>query len=291
MDLTKSYGPRRGVVELNLEVREGEVFGFLGPNGAGKTTTIRTLLDLVRPTAGRAEIFGRDCHRDGLAIRRDVGYLPGELSLYDNQTGAHFLRYIAGLRGGRGMPRARELSERLGADLTRPVRALSHGNRQKLGLVQAFMGDPRLLILDEPSTGLDPLMQRELHRWIAEARERGATVFLSSHALAEVERVCDRVGIVRGGRLVAVEAVAELPSRSVRRVEATFRGPAPAEALERVDGVSGLRVEGDVARLVVRGSLDPLLKLLARYEVVDLTSREPGLEETFLALYGEDDDA
>jgi ABC-2 type transport system ATP-binding protein len=292
--LTKSYGTARGVVELDLEVREGEVFGFLGPNGAGKTTTLRTLIDLLRPTSGSAEIFGLDCQRDSLAVRRRVGYLPGELALYAHLNGAELLAYLSAVRGGLDRTHAREHAERLAEclalDLTRRVRDLSHGNRQKLGLVQAFLGRPPLLILDEPTTGLDPLVQRELLRWIAEVRAEGRTVFLSSHVLPEVERSCDRVGVIRAGRLVAVETVAEIKARTVRRVELTVARPVEpvsVRAFESVAGVGELRVEGAHLTCVVRGSLDSLVKAAAAHEVVDVISRQPSLEETFLALYGE----
>ena len=288
--LTKSYGAARGVVELDLEVREGEVYGYLGPNGAGKTTTIRTLLDLLRPTSGRASVFGLDCQEESLAVRRMVGYLPGELSLYANLTGAELLRYLAAVRGGVDWRYAEELAECLALDLTRRVRDLSHGNRQKIGLVQAFLGRPPLLILDEPTNGLDPLVQRELQRWIAEARAEGRTVFLSSHVLHEVERMCDRVGVIRAGRLVAVETVAEIKSRSVRRVELTFARPVPSEEFARIADVEELHVEGARLTCVVQGSFDPLMKAAAAHEVIDVISREQSLEETFLALYGEESD-
>ena len=289
-NLTKSYGAARGVVELELEVREGEVYGFLGPNGAGKTTTIRTLLDLLRPTSGGASIFGLDCQKESLAVRRLVGYLPGELALYANLTGAEVLRYLSAVRGGVEWAYAEELANGLAVDLTRPVRDLSHGNRQKIGLVQAFLGRPPLLILDEPTNGLDPLIQRELQRWIAAAREDGRTVFLSSHVLPEVERMCDRVGVIRAGKLVAVETVAEIKARSVRRVELTFAQPVPAEEFATVAGVSELSVEGAHLACVVRGSMGPLMRVASGREVVDVISREPDLEQTFLALYGEEAD-
>ena len=291
--LTKSYGSARGVVELDLEVREGEVFGFLGPNGAGKTTTLRTLLDLLRPTSGSAAVFGLDCRRDSLAVRRRVGYLPGELALYPHLTGAEFLSYLSAVRGGVDRRHVAELAERLAVDLSRRVRDLSHGNRQKLGLVQAFAGRPPLLILDEPTIGLDPLVQRELLCWIAEVRSEGRTVFLSSHVLPEVERACDRVGVIRAGRLVAVETVAEIKARSVRRVELTFArpvAPGAAEEFASLAGVGELRVEGTHLMCVASGSLDPLVKAAAAHEVVDVISLQPSLEESFLALYGEEPD-
>ncbi len=284
--LTKSYGRRRGVTGLELEIRRGEVFGYLGPNGAGKTTTIRTLLDFIRPTRGRAAIFGLDTHRDSLAIHRRVGYLPGEFVLYENMTGAEVLRYLGNLRGGVSWGRVQELATCLGADLSRPVRTLSHGNRQKLGLINAFMHGPELLMLDEPTLGLDPLVQQAFYGLVAEARREGKTVFLSSHILPEVERVCDRVGIIREGQLIAVEDVATLKARALRRLEIHFATSVPPGAFANVSGVRDLTVEDSTLRCTVLGSLDALVKAAAQFEVLNIISHEPGLEEIFLAYYG-----
>ncbi len=283
--LTKSYGKVRGVVDLDLAVRPGEVFGYLGPNGAGKTTTIRTLLDFIRPTAGSAAVFGLNSHRDSLAIRHRTGYLPGELSLYEGMTGREFLRYMANLRGGVAWREVEALADRLGAALAQPIRTLSHGNKQKLGLVQAFMHKPELLILDEPTQGLDPLVQQEFYRMIAEARAAGRTVFLSSHVLPEVEKTCDRVGIIREGRLVAIEEVAALKAKALRRLEFRFATPAPPAAFAGLPGVRDVRAENGAIRCTVTGSLDAVIKAAAGFEVVDLISQEPSLEEIFLAYY------
>ena len=288
--LTKSYGRAhaRGVVDLDLEVRAGEVFGFLGPNGAGKTTTIRVLLDLIRPTSGRALVLGRDSHRETLAIQARSGYLPGELSLYPDLTGRETLRFVANLRGGVDWDLVAELAERLDCDLERKVADLSTGNKRKIGLILAFMPRPELLILDEPTAGLDPLVQREFYRLLDEAREAGQTVFLSSHVLPEVQRVCDRVAFVREGRLVAVEDVAELTGRAVREVEVVFAGPVPRSAFEGIPGVTNTAADArhpDQLRLTVTGSLDPLVKRLAAFPVVDLVSRLPDLEDVFMTFY------
>lgn len=283
--LTKSYGKARGIIGLDLAVRPGEVFGYLGPNGAGKTTTIRTLLDFIRPTSGAASVFGLDARRDSVAIRRRVGYLPGELSLYEGLTGGEFLRYMAHLRGGAAWTQVEALAERLGAALAQPIRTLSHGNKQKLGLVQAFMGRPELLILDEPTQGLDPLVQQEFYRMIAEARAAGSTVFLSSHVLPEVEKTCDRVGIIRAGRLVAVEEVSSLKAKALRRLEVRFAAPVPQAAFQGLPGVRDLRMAGSTLACSVSGSLDALIKAAAAFEVVDVISQEPSLEEIFLAYY------
>lgn len=285
-DLTKFYGRHRGVIGVNLEIRRGEVFGYLGPNGAGKTTTIRMLLDFIRPTRGRASILGLDTHSGSLAIRRRLGYLPGELELYENMTGAEMLRYLGHLRGGVVWNRVQQLATRLDPDLTRPVRTLSHGNRQKLGLIGAFMNDPELLMLDEPTLGLDPLVQQAFYRLIAEAKANGRTVFLSSHILPEVERVCDRVGVIREGKIIAVEDVATLKSLALRRLELHFAQPVPAQAFASVTGVRDLTVEDSILRCTVMGSLDALVKAAAQFEVLNVVSHEPSLEEIFLAYYG-----
>lgn len=283
--LTKSYGKARGIVDLDLAVQPGEVFGYLGPNGAGKTTTIRTLLDFIRPNTGSATVFGLDTHRESLAIRGRVGYLPGELSLYEGMTGREFLRYMANLRGGVAWSGVEELAGRLAANLAQPIRILSHGNKQKLGLIQAFMHQPELLILDEPTQGLDPLVQHEFYRLIAETRAAGRTVFLSSHVLPEVERTCDRVGIIREGVLVAVEDVASLKAKALRRLEIRFAAPPPLAAFEGLPGVRDLRIENSSLHSQVAGSLDAMIKAAARFEVLDVISTEPSLEEIFLTYY------
>ncbi len=287
-DLTKYYGRSRGIIDVNLQVRAGEVFGFLGPNGAGKTTTIRLLLDLIRPTRGYAEMLGLDVRRDRLAIHRRVSYLPGELALYGDLTGAQVLQYLGNLRGGIPAAEITGLADRLQLDLARRVRAMSLGNKQKIGLVAAFMGRPELLILDEPSIGLDPLVQQEFERWVEGVRTDGRTVFLSSHILPEVEHLCDRVGIIREGRLIAVETVADLKSRALRRLEIDFGGEAPPEVFSGLPGVQDVAVHDGVLRCTVLGDLDALVKAAARYHVRDIHTVEPSLEEIFLAYYGKD---
>ncbi|HXF35870.1 MAG TPA: ABC transporter ATP-binding protein [Actinomycetota bacterium] len=289
--LTKSYGKRRGIVDVSLVVRRGEVFGFLGPNGAGKTTTIRTLLDLIRPTGGTARIFGLDSRRDSLEIRRRVGYLPGELALWERMTGAELLAFLGELRGDVDRRSIAELADRLECDLSVRIGSLSHGSKQKIALIQAFMHRPELLILDEPTVGLDPLMQEEFQRLVAEARAEGRTVFLSSHILREVERTCDRVGIIREGRLVAVEDIGDLRARELRVLDLRFARPVPASAFLGLPGIQEVEAQGDGIRLTVAGPLDAAVKAAARYEVVDLTSHEPALEEIFLRFYGGRDGA
>ncbi|PKO21208.1 MAG: ABC transporter [Chloroflexi bacterium HGW-Chloroflexi-1] len=287
--LTKSYGKSRGVVDLDITVNCGEIYGYLGPNGAGKTTTIRTLLDFIRPTRGRVTVFGLDAHADSLAIRRRVGYLPGELSLYKDMTGHGFLRYMAGLRGGVEWKYVETLAGHLACNLAQPIRTLSHGNKQKLGLVQAFMHKPELLILDEPTQGLDPLVQQRFYHLLAEARAAGRTVFLSSHVLPEVAKTCDRVGIIREGRLVAVEQVAALKAKALRRLEIRFAAAVPPAVFAGLPGVRDVRVENGALHCTVVGPLDLVVKTAAQFEVVDLVSHEPSLEEVFLAHYSSEE--
>jgi len=292
--LTKRYGSSRGVEDLTFDVRRGEAFGFLGPNGAGKTTTIRTLLDFIRPTSGTVRIFGLDPRREGVRVHRRVGYLPGELALYERMTGHAFLRAFAELRGAGepgsgGASRIGELAERLDLDLSRRIHELSHGNKQKIGLVQAFMHGPELLVLDEPTQGLDPLVQQTFYAMVREEQhDRGAAVFLSSHVMPEVERICDRVGIIRDGRLATVADIGELKAKVLRRVEFHFDEPVPASAFDRLPGVKEVSAHGDSLLLSVEGSLDAVIKEAARHHVISLETREPNLEEAFLAFYSRD---
>jgi ABC-2 type transport system ATP-binding protein len=283
--LTKYYGKSRGVSGLDLEVYPGEVFGFLGPNGAGKTTTIRLLLDLIRPTSGRALVLGSEPRRGGPALRRQIGYLAGDPALYRKMTGRQLLTYLGNLRGLAGLGAAEALAERFELDLSRPIGDLSRGNRQKVAVVQAFMHDPRLLVLDEPTSGLDPLMQREFYRLVAEAKAEGRTVFLSSHVLGEVERIADRVGIVREGRLVVVEGLEALKAKALRRLEIRFAGPVPREEFASLPGVQDVVVEGTLLTCTAVGALDRLVKAAARHEVTNLAIHEADLEDLFLRYY------
>jgi ABC-2 type transport system ATP-binding protein len=284
-DLTKFYGSRRGIEALNLEVGTGEVVGFLGPNGAGKTTTIRLLLDFLRPTRGRATILGLNPRTQKAALHRQIGYLPGELSFPGRDRAADLLRFFGDARGGVAWSTVNELAERLELDLNQPLRTMSKGNKQKVGLVQAFMHQPALLILDEPTSGLDPLMQQEFLAMVSDARTAGQTVFMSSHVLAEVQQTADRVAIVRDGRLAAVERVESIGRRAVRTVEIHFEDPVSADEFVTLPGVSDVTVTGPILRCTVDGRLSPLIKAAARHEVVDLLSAEPDLEETFLSYY------
>jgi ABC-2 type transport system ATP-binding protein len=290
--LTKFYGARRGVEDLDLRIEQGEVFGFLGPNGAGKTTTIRLLLDLIRPTRGSARVAGFDSRSESVEVRRRTGYLPGELRLPEHYTVQAFLSYLGRLRGGVDRARVAELADRLELELGGRIGALSKGNKQKVGVVAAFMHDPEVLILDEPTSGLDPLRQQDVNALIRAAAAAGRTVLLSSHELDQVEHVAGAVAIVRAGRLVAVETMAALRERAIRRVEVHFEGAVAAEEVALLRAVPGVRepsLEDGVLRLQVEGSMDALVKGLARLPVHTLTSETPELDEIFLSYYGDGD--
>jgi ABC-2 type transport system ATP-binding protein len=284
--LTKFYGRHRGIEDLDLDVEEGEILGFLGPNGAGKTTTIRTLLDHLRPTRGRATIFGIETTVDPIAIHRRIGYLPGEFALYDKLTGGQTIEYFANLRGGVDPAYQAGLVERLDVDLSRRFREYSKGNKQKIGLIVALQHRPDLLMLDEPTSGLDPLVQQSFYEIVREGRAEGRTVFLSSHILSEVERTCDRVGIIRDGRLVRIDRVESLRDLAHHQVELQFSGPIPIAEFDGLPGVSDVSAEDHRLRMRVVGSILPVVQAAARLGVTDFVSREPTLEEVFLAEYG-----
>jgi ABC-2 type transport system ATP-binding protein len=284
--LTKFYGGTRGIEGLDLRVEQGEVFGYLGPNGAGKTTTIRLLLDLIRPTGGLASIGGLDVRERSREARGLTGYLPGELKAPPRATALGYLSFLGRLRGGVDPNAISELAERVALPLDRRLGDLSKGNKQKVGVVAAFMHDPAVLILDEPTSGLDPLRQDDVLALIRERAAAGRTVFLSSHELDQVEHVAERVGIVRDGRLVAVEAIAALKERAVRNVEVRLAAPTPAAArLRKVPGVRDVAVHDAVVRLAVEGSMDALVKALATLPVQTLTSEAPELDEIFRSYY------
>jgi ABC-2 type transport system ATP-binding protein len=281
----RRHRPVRALAGIDLEVRRGEIFGFLGPNGAGKSTAIRVLLDLLRPTAGRVEVFGTDPTDGGAELRGRVGYLPGELAMTGRRTAGELLRYLADLRGGRGHDRIGPLAERFGLDLDRPFRGLSKGNKQKVGVVQAFMHRPELLVLDEPTSGLDPLLQREFLDLLLEAREDGATVFMSSHVLSEVEDVAGRVAIIRAGEIVDVDDVRTLRHHAGQRVELTFADPIDPAELAGLTAVEEVQVDGRTLRCLLHGEPDQLIKLAARHHVHRWSAQDRELEDLFLDFY------
>ncbi len=288
--LTKHYGDVKALVDLNLDIRPGEIFGFLGPNGAGKTTMIRTILDEIRPTAGEASILGMDSHQQSVEIRKHIGYVPGDLAMYPNLTGRDTLTYFANLRGGVDWSYVESLADRLNADLEKKVGDLSSGNRQKVGLIQAFMNRPQVLIMDEPSSGLDPLVQREFQKMMREVAAEGKTVFLSSHTLSEVQRVANRVGIIRHGKLIAVETVADLRSKAIRTVNIFFDGPVDVAGFKGVPGVRDAVSQNEHVTLSFDGQMETLLKVVTdKYHVLDITTQEADLEEIFLTYYRDEE--
>jgi ABC-2 type transport system ATP-binding protein len=284
--LTKRYGASRGVDDVTFAIRDGEVFGFLGPNGAGKTTTIRTLMGLLRPTSGRAIIGGLDCWAQASEVKRLVGYLPGEFSFDPGLTGAQILTYLANLRGGVDHAYLTALVERLELDPSKRFREYSRGNKQKVGLAQAFMGKPRLLILDEPTSGLDPLNQQEFYKLVAEVRADGRSIFLSSHILPEVEHTCDRVGIIREGRLVKVGGVSEVKNLRQRVLEAQFGGAAQASWFSGLPGVISVTTdEPNTARVTLSGDMAEALRVAVEHGALNVATHEPSLEDIFLRFY------
>jgi ABC-2 type transport system ATP-binding protein len=285
-DLVKTYGRgSRGLAGLDLEVRTGEVYGYLGPNGAGKSTTIRILLDLIRPTSGSVRVLGLDPRADGVALRRRIGYLAGDFVVDGRQTARQLLTYLGNLRGGVAPDRIAELADRLGLDLDRQIKGLSKGNRQKVGVVQAFMHEPELLVLDEPTSGLDPFLQQEFVQLVRAAKRRGATVFMSSHVMSEVQQTADRVGIIRDGRLLTVESVQSLREHAVRSVTLTLAGAFDADEFRRLPGFTDVTVTGPTVRGRLAGHTDELVKAAAGHTVVDLLCEEPDLEEIFFHYY------
>ena len=283
--LAKDYGAGHGIFDLDLAVEEGEVFGYLGPNGAGKTTTIKLLMGLIHATRGSAAILGLDADRDAVALKHKIGYVPGELPQFGGWRGSEIVAYIAGLRGDLADSEVEAVAKRLDLDLGRRYREYSHGNKQKLALLLAFAPKPALLILDEPTSGLDPLHQQEFYGLVRDARARGATIFISSHVLSEVEHVCDRVGIVREGHLATVGQLDQLAGMRAHRIEIVFAGPPPVERIRAIPGFDQLAVEDHRLTGMFRGDFEPLLAALASSRVTKFESREPSLEEIFLGFY------
>ncbi len=286
-NLTKSYGKSRGIIDVTFEIQEGEVFGFLGPNGAGKTTTMRTLMGLLHANSGTVTIGGLDCWTQSTEVKKLVGYLPGEFTFDPGLRGAQIIEYLGHLRGGVDQSYIRSLVERLGLDPSKKFREYSHGNKQKLGLVQAFMHKPRVLILDEPTSGLDPLNQQEFYKMVAEVHAEGRTVFLSSHILPEVEQTCDRIAIIREGRLVKIDHVSALKDIRQHDVEITFAAPASVEWFKHIPNVTRVTQATDerTLQLNVQGNLTEIIQIAGQHGATNIATHEPTLEEVFLRFY------
>jgi ABC-2 type transport system ATP-binding protein len=284
--LTKFYGASRGIQDIDLSVCQGEVFGFLGPNGSGKTTTIRILLDFIRATSGSARIFGLDAHTDSTRIRSRIGYVPGEYGMYEDLTAAQYLRFLGSLRGDKDPPLQHRLVGLLDVETSRRIKSFSHGTKQKLALVQAFMHDPELVVLDEPTSGLDPLVQQRFHEFILESKGRGRTIFLSSHILSEVERVCDRVAILKEGRLIAVHGIADLKRLRLKTIEVTFEQDLD-ESIFQMEGVRKIEKDAHTVRLWVDANINGILRILSQYPIDRISCGDARLEDTFLEYYSQ----
>ncbi len=285
--LTKYYGKHRGIEDISFSIEEGEIFGFIGPNGAGKSTTIRLLLSLIFPTSGEASIFGKDCFTEAPSIAREVGYLPAEVFYYDGMKVIDLLKYAASFYDKDCMPRIKQLAERLELDVSRKIDDLSYGNKKKVGIVQGLAHSPRLIILDEPTGGLDPLMQQTFFDLLREENQRGATVFFSSHILSEVQRLCDRVAILKDGHLISLQKMSELQAESYKKVRLVTRTPEANGALQAIVemGAANMVVDESSASFIFRGDLNAMLAVLGNLELQDLTIEEPDLEEVFLHYY------
>lgn len=289
-ELTKSYGKARGVDGVSLKLKQGEIFGFLGPNGAGKSTTIRTILNFINPSSGTISIFGLDSVRDSVAAKKKMGYLAGDIALPSKMTGNQLLRYLSSYRQNTDWQLVEELTEKLQAQLDRRISSLSKGNRQKIGLIQAFMHRPDLLVLDEPTSGLDPLMKQIFYDMAHQAKKDGKTVFVSSHDLSEVQKICDRAAFIREGKLVATEKIQNSSNLNLRRYRIKFSKKPDKQSFEGIKGVSDVQVDGKNLTLTVRGTIAPLIKELAKHEPTDMDERETTLEDVFMHYYQEEDD-
>jgi ABC-2 type transport system ATP-binding protein len=288
--LSKHFKTLKAVDDVSLSVTEGEVFGLLGPNGAGKSTTLRCLLGLIKPTSGTCSILDLDCWSDRVAAHRQIGVLPSDFNYEGDVTGRELLKLFGLLRGVDTSARADELAERLRADLDRPLKELSRGNHQKIGLITALAHDPEIVLMDEPTSGLDPLMQEEFLHIVEELRNAGKTVLLSSHNMAEVERACDRVAMIHSGKVLEIAEISALLERSPKELHVVFGGPVDATEFSSIEGVSDVYVDGSTLELKVRGSIDAVIHATARHEIVDLICERPSLESAFVQLYREDDE-
>ena len=283
--LSKYYGKSRGIVDLNLEVLQGEILGYLGPNGAGKTTTMRILMDFIRASEGTAQIFGMDSHKDSLNIRRNIGYLSTSPVLYENLTGRQFLTYCMNIKGQDETTSFIELAERLNCDLDKKIDTLSHGNKQKIAIIRALAHKPQLVIMDEPTTGLDPLVQNEFESIIRGMASDGSTILFSSHVLSEVENICDRIAIIGNGKLITMEDVSDLKSRQTRILTVTFADNVDAQTFGSIPGIKNVDVVNNQLSFEISGPIDSIIKAIAKYNVLDIKIHEPDLEEIFLSYY------
>lgn len=287
-NLTKFYGKSRGIIDVSFDVRKGEIFGFIGPNGAGKSTTIRTLLSLIYPTSGSATIFGKDCIKDGPAIRKNIGYLPSEVFYYDDMKVLDLLKYSASFYGKTDMDRIHYLANIMDLDLTRKIDDLSYGNKKKVGIVQGLLHKPDLIILDEPTSGLDPLMQQRFFDLIREENKRGATVLFSSHILSEVQKLCSRVGIIKEGRMIKIENINEMINTTYKKVKIIFKDSIPDE-IHSLEGISGKLIHNNEISFLFKGDINSLFHLLSHFSLVNAIIEEPDLEEIFLHYYNRED--
>jgi len=283
-NLTKSYGRNRGIENVNITVNKGDIFGFLGPNGAGKSTTIRTLLDFIRPSSGSATIFGLDCQKDAVAIKKRIGYVPGDVNLYGFMTGEKFLAYFGRVRGKYDAVTAKKYADRFDIHLDRKLKEYSRGNRQKVALIQAFINDPELIIMDEPTSGLDPLMQQVVMDVLMEEAAGGKTIFMSSHVLSEVEKACNRVAIIKEGGIVAQEKVEDLQKKSGRIIEVKFNEPIEP-AIFNIEGISNVAKHNGTIHMTVSGKIGGVLKEIASHDVADITVHKMSLEDIFMQYY------
>lgn len=286
-NLTKQYGKARGIIDVNLNVEQGEVFGFIGPNGAGKSTTIRTLLGLIYPTSGSAKIFGKSCVEDP-EVRREVGYLPSEVFYYDNMRVIDLLKYSASFYKKDCTKRINELAEIMDLDLKKKIDDLSFGNKKKVGIVQGLLHEPKLIILDEPTSGLDPLMQQRFFELIEEENKRGATVFFSSHILSEVQRMCNRVAFIKDGKIIKLEKMATLQESSYKRISIEIKSVLNKEAFNMA-GVSDIEVKGNIVNFIYKGNINSIMKKLADIELRNISIGEPDLEEIFMNYYAKEE--
>lgn len=289
--LTKQYGSARGVEGVDLDVKQGTVFGFLGPNGAGKTTTISMLVDLIRPTSGEARIFGLNCHKDGVAIRRRAGFLAGDFALDERLTGLQQLTYFDSLHGGGHQQQIRSLAQRFSSDLSRPIKTLSRGNRQKVGLISALMHDPELLIFDEPTSGLDPLIQAEFNKIVLEHKAAGKTVFISSHMLSEVQEICDEVTFIREGKIIATESMVSLAEHSPKHIRVVSSDKKLHLALQKLSGLSVIASSATKLECSYKGDVNPILNTISKFKVTDVTITDADLETIFMSYYTGQKDA